>query len=172
MPEPLPVVVLKTSLGDIRLELFEDDAPNTVANFVSLAESKFYDGTTFHRVIKNFMLQAGDPLSRDNSPRVGTGGPGYRFRDEFSSRKHARGVISMANSGPNTNGSQFFITHVATPHLDDHHTVFGRVVGGLDVVDKIATVPTGPGDRPTTPVKIVGIQVESKRAHEYKPVKL
>ena len=115
---------LHTNKGDIHLELFDDKAPMTVANFVNLAEHGFYDGITFHRVIPGFMIQAGCPLG------TGTGGPGYRFSDEFHpTLKHNRpGILSMANAGPNTNGSQFFITHTPTPHLDNRHTVFGSVV--------------------------------------------
>jgi peptidyl-prolyl cis-trans isomerase B (cyclophilin B) len=125
--------VIKTDKGDIRLELYHDEAPLTVANFVNLAERGYYDGVTFHRVISNFMIQGGDPTG------TGSGGPGYRFEDEFHPRRRhdGPGVLSMANAGPRTNGSQFFITHTATPHLDDKHTVFGRVVGGQDVVDTI-----------------------------------
>ena len=126
--------IIKTDKGDIELELHADRAPVTVANFVNLAKSGFYDGVTFHRVIANFMIQGGDPTG------TGTGGPGYRFEDEFdpSLRHEGPGVLSMANAGPGTNGSQFFITHVATPHLDDRHTVFGRVTSGQNVVDSIA----------------------------------
>jgi peptidyl-prolyl cis-trans isomerase B (cyclophilin B) len=124
---------IDTSRGRIVLELFAKDAPKTVNNFVFLAREKFYDGTTFHRVIADFMIQGGDPTG------TGRGGPGYKFEDETKSNpnRHARGVISMANAGPNTNGSQFFITHVETPWLDGKHTVFGRVLSGLEVVDKV-----------------------------------
>jgi cyclophilin family peptidyl-prolyl cis-trans isomerase len=124
---------LKTSKGDIVAALYADKVPNTVNNFVFLARDGFYDNTTFHRVIKPFMVQGGDPTG------TGSGGPGYQFRDEFhSTLKHnSAGVLSMANSGPNTNGSQFFITHVPTPHLDNHHTVFGRVIEGIDVLNAI-----------------------------------
>jgi cyclophilin family peptidyl-prolyl cis-trans isomerase len=124
---------LKTSKGDIVIELFADKVPNTVNNFVFLAREGFYDGTTFHRVIKQFMIQGGDPTG------TGRGGPGYKFADEFNpTLKHnAPGILSMANAGPNTNGSQFFITHVATPHLDNRHAVFGKVVEGMDVVNAI-----------------------------------
>jgi len=152
MPAPLPIVNISTSRGNIRLELFEDDAPNTVANFVSLVEKKYYDGLTFHRVIEDFMIQGGCPKGD------GRGGPGYTIDSEISSRKHARGVISMANAGPNTEGSQFFITHVACPHLDGKHPVFGRVLEGLEVVDGIRK-----GD------KITRISVERKRDHIYEP---
>jgi peptidyl-prolyl cis-trans isomerase B (cyclophilin B) len=124
---------IDTSRGRIVLELFSKDAPKTVNNFVFLARDKFYDGTTFHRVIADFMIQGGDPTG------TGRGGPGYRFEDETKNNpnRHAKGVISMANAGPNTNGSQFFITHVETPWLDGKHTVFGRVLSGQDVVDSI-----------------------------------
>ena len=126
--------VFETSKGQIRIELFGDDAPLTVANFVNLARRGFYDGLKFHRVIGNFMIQGGDPTG------TGRGGPGYNFADEFSpNRRHdAPGVLSMANAGPGTNGSQFFITHGPTPHLDGRHSVFGRVVSGQDVVDAVA----------------------------------
>jgi len=151
--EPLPQVTLETNRGRIVLELAEDGAPNTVANFVSLAEKGFYNGVTFHRVIADFMIQGGDPTG------TGSGGPGYVIADEFSPRlKHARGVLSMANAGPNTGGSQFFITHVPCPHLDGKHAVFGRVIEGMDVVDSIRQ-----GDR------IEKITVDRKRSHAYKP---
>lgn len=125
---------IETNKGNIRLSLYSEQAPMTVANFVNLANRGFYDGLKFHRVIPDFMIQGGDPVGN------GTGGPGYRFGDEFvSSLKHSGpGVLSMANAGPGTNGSQFFITHVATPWLDGKHTVFGKVVSGQDVVDSIA----------------------------------
>ena len=122
-----------TDRGPIKVELFADKAPLTVANFVNLARRGFYDGLNFHRVIKDFMIQGGCPQG------TGTGGPGYKFEDEANNGvRHERGVLSMANAGPNTNGSQFFITHVATPWLDGKHTVFGKVVDGLDVVDQVA----------------------------------
>lgn len=125
--------LIKTDRGDIKLELFADQVPLTVANFVNLAQRGYYDGVTYHRVIPNFMIQSGDPSG------TGRGGPGYRFEDEFvpALRHSGPGILSMANAGPGTNGSQFFITHVATPHLDDRHTVFGQVVTGQDVVDSI-----------------------------------
>jgi cyclophilin family peptidyl-prolyl cis-trans isomerase len=124
------VATMSTDDGDIVIELFADKAPNTVNNFVFLARDGYYDGTTFHRVIKGFMAQGGDPTG------TGRGGPGYQFADEFDRdlRHDGPGVLSMANAGPGTNGSQFFITHEATPHLDGRHTVFGKVVDGLDVV--------------------------------------
>lgn len=148
-----PQVTLHTEKGEIVLELAEDEASNTVANFISLAEKGFYDGLTFHRVIDDFMIQGG---CRKGD---GTGGPGYRIADEFSPKlKHERGVISMANAGPNTGGSQFFITHVATPWLDGKHAVFGRVIEGMDVVDSIAKGDT-----------MSRVTVDRKRDHAYKP---
>lgn len=137
----------KTERGDFEVELFADDAPLTVENFVNLARSGFYDGTTFHRVIPGFMAQGGDPTG------TGRGGPGYQFGDEFSPRRRhdAAGVLSMANAGPGTNGSQFFITFGPTPHLNDRHTVFGRVTEGMEVVRSIRERDPGrdrePGDR-------------------------
>ena len=127
------IATIKTNRGVIRIELFADKVPNTVANFVSLANKGFYNGLKFHRVIKDFMIQTGCPYG------TGTGGPGYKFADEFHPdlRHDGPGVVSMANAGPNTNGSQFFITHVATPWLDGHHSVFGHVLEGQDVVDAI-----------------------------------
>ena len=138
---------LKTEKGDIVVELYADRAPLTVENFVNLARAGFYDGTTFHRVIRGFMAQGGDPTG------TGTGGPGYQFGDEFhaSLRHDGPGVLSMANAGAGTNGSQFFITHGATPHLDDRHSVFGRVTEGMDVVQALRErdpqFDRNPGDR-------------------------
>jgi peptidyl-prolyl cis-trans isomerase B (cyclophilin B) len=128
------VALFETSKGQVRIELFGDDAPLTVANFVNLAQRGFYDGLKFHRVIANFMIQGGDPTG------TGRGGPGYEFADEFSPRRRhdSAGILSMANAGPGTNGSQFFITFVPTPHLDDHHAVFGEVIEGMDVVNAIS----------------------------------
>ena len=134
---------LHTTSGTIALELFDDDAPKTVANFRKLAGEHFYDGVIFHRVIPDFMIQGGCPLG------TGTGGPGYKFEDEINEHKVARGAIAMANAGPNTNGSQFFIvTTDAAPWLDGKHTVFGRVTEGMDAVQAIEATPTGAGDRP------------------------
>ena len=129
----MKTATFSTSKGDIRLQLHDDKTPKTVANFVKLAGDGFYDGLTFHRVIADFMIQGGCPQG------TGTGGPGYQFEDEFDPdlRHDGPGVLSMANSGPNTNGSQFFITPVATPHLDGEHSIFGRVIEGQDVVDAI-----------------------------------
>jgi peptidyl-prolyl cis-trans isomerase A (cyclophilin A) len=161
-----------TTEGNFKVRLFEEEAPNTVANFVGLAEGTkewtdpktgkkvtrpFYDGLVFHRVIDGFMIQGGDPLG------TGTGGPGYRFGDEFSrTRRHDKpGILSMANAGPNTNGSQFFITLAPTPWLDGKHSVFGEVVEGLDVVQKIGRTPTSkPGDRPLKPITIESVKIE------------
>lgn len=129
-----------TNRGTIVAELFDEEVPNTVANFEKLANSEFYDGTRFHRVISNFMVQAGDPYSRDpNDPRVGTGGPGYKIKCEThrNTHKHAGGTLSMAHAGKDTGGSQFFICHSPQPHLDKVHTVFGQVTQGMDVVNAI-----------------------------------
>jgi len=156
-------VTLKTSMGDIALELDGTVAPITVGNFVGLAKKGFYDGTTFHRVIPDFMIQGGDPNSKDQTKRYthGTGDPGYKFADEINSNKIVRGAIAMANSGPNTNGSQFFIvTAPATPYLDGKHTYFGKVTFGMDVVDKISLVQRDENDNPLSPVTINKIIVE------------
>lgn len=147
--------LLHTNLGDITINLNDIDAPNTVANFVKLAKAGFYDGTKFHRVIKEFMVQGGDPLTKDDAEqhRWGTGGPGYSFEDEIhTNNKNAMGTIAMANSGPNTNGSQFFINFAHNAYLDGKHTTFGQVVGGMDVVKKIEQVDTTQGDRPLRPI--------------------
>jgi len=161
--EPGTYAVFDTTEGSFTVRLFEKEVPKTVANFVGLAEgtkewrdpstgekktAPYYDGIIFHRVISGFMIQGGDRLG------TGTGGPGYNFGDEFHpSLRHGRpGILSMANAGPNTNGSQFFITLGPTPHLDNRHSVFGEVVEGLDVVKKIGAVPTGKQDRPVKPV--------------------
>lgn len=132
-------VTIETNKGNIKLELYPKEAPKTVENFLKLAQDDFYDGVKFHRVISNFMIQTGDPLSKDDNPNNdGTGGPGYSFEDEINSYKVEVGSLAMANSGPNTNGSQFFIvTERAQPHLDGKHTVFGKVLEGMDVVQKI-----------------------------------
>ena len=143
---------MQTNHGTIEIELFDEDAPKTVENFTKLARQGFYDGVIFHRVIEDFMIQGGCPQG------TGTGGPGYTFEDEFNQHKVVRGALAMANAGPNTNGSQFFIvTADACPWLDGKHTVFGRVTGGMDVVNEISKVDTGPGDRPRDDVKIESI---------------
>lgn len=149
--------VFSTSQGEIEVIFFPDKAPKTVANFIELTQKGFYDGTKFHRVIKDFMIQGGDPFSKNDALRGqwGTGGPGYQFDDEINSEKLVRGVLAMANAGPNTNGSQFFIvTAVATPWLDGRHTVFGRVVNGIEAVDAISAVPTGEREIPQAPVVV------------------
>jgi peptidyl-prolyl cis-trans isomerase A (cyclophilin A) len=161
-----------TTEGNFKVRLFDTDVPNTVANFSGLAEGTkeftdpktgqktkrpFYDGLIFHRVIEGFMIQGGDPLG------TGTGGPGYKFADEFSAKlRHTKaGLLSMANAGPNTNGSQFFITLAATPWLDNKHSIFGEVVEGIDVVEKIGRTATSkPGDRPLKPISITSVKIE------------
>ncbi len=152
-PKKIYSAVIHTDKGDVQLKLFADKAPQTVNNFVFLARQGFYDGTIFHRVISDFMVQGGDPTG------TGTGGPGYRFKDEFNpSLRHSKpGILSMANAGPNTNGSQFFITHVPTPWLDNKHSIFGEVTGGMDTV--MAIPPRDP-QRPQYPgVKINSIDI-------------
>jgi peptidyl-prolyl cis-trans isomerase B (cyclophilin B) len=145
---------MHTSAGPVTLELFAEDAPKTVANFRKLAADGFYDGLIFHRVIRDFMVQGGCPEG------TGTGGPGYTFEDEINEHKVVRGAFAMANAGPNTNGSQFFIvTTDAAPWLDGKHTVFGQVVEGMDAVDAIEAAPTGPGDRPREPQVIERIEL-------------
>jgi peptidyl-prolyl cis-trans isomerase A (cyclophilin A) len=163
-----------TSDGKFTVKLFDAEAPNTVANFVGLAEGSkewtdprtgqkgkkpYYNGTVFHRVIDGFMIQGGDPLGQ------GTGGPGYKFADEFhpTLRHTGAGILSMANSGPNSNGGQFFVTLAATPWLDNRHSVFGEVVEGMDVIKKIGGTPTSkPGDRPLKPITIESVTIEKK----------
>jgi peptidyl-prolyl cis-trans isomerase A (cyclophilin A) len=161
----------ETSLGNFTVELYDAKAPKTVANFVGLAEgtkewkhpktgqrtkAPYYDGIIFHRIIQGFVLQGGDPLGQ------GFGGPGYQFEDEFHPElRHDRaGILSMANAGPNTNGSQFFITLAPTPHLDRRHSIFGAVVKGMDVIEKIGRVPTDKNDRPITPVVMNKVTIE------------
>jgi cyclophilin family peptidyl-prolyl cis-trans isomerase len=146
---------MKTSEGDIVFELFDEDAPKTVSNFKQLASQGFYDGLISHRVIGDFMIQGGCPQG------TGTGGPGYTFEDEINQHKIVRGALAMANAGPNTNGSQFFIvTTEAAPWLDGKHTVFGEVRDGLDVVDRIGTTKTDGRDRPVEPIGIETIELE------------
>jgi cyclophilin family peptidyl-prolyl cis-trans isomerase len=153
-----PVVVIETTLGKVAVELFPKEAPDTVANFVKLVEKGYYDGVLFHRVIPKFMVQTGDPTG------TGRGGPGWTIMDEFHPKlRHAKsGVLSMANAGPDTGGSQFFITLGATPHLDDRHAVFGAVIEGLDVVVKIGDAPRDRGDRPETPIKMERVTLVQK----------
>jgi cyclophilin family peptidyl-prolyl cis-trans isomerase len=146
--------VLHTSEGDVEVELYPSDAPKTVENFRKLAGDGFYDGLVFHRVIPDFMIQGGCPLG------TGTGGPGYQFEDEINEHKVERGALAMANAGPNTNGSQFFIvTAEATPWLDGKHTVFGKVTSGQDVVDRISKTDRDARDRPRTPITIDSIDL-------------
>ena len=153
-PSAKYVASIDSDAGTIEIELWPDLAPQTVGNFVGLAESGFYDGTVFHRVIRGFMIQGGCPRGD------GRGGPGYQFQDEFNERALVRGVLAMANAGPNTNGSQFFIvTAPATPHLDGAHTGFGEVIAGMDVVDAIEGTPTARGDRPVTDQRVVGVTI-------------
>ncbi len=183
LPPELPEVsgpmsmVLHTTLGQIKVKLFADEAPVTVGNFVGLAEGTipwtdplsgeekrgvpFYDGIKFHRVIPDFMVQCGDPKTRAESDSWGTGGPGYRFDDEFApGLAHSKpGMLSMANAGPGTNGSQFFVTEVPTPFLDGKHAVFGEITEGLDVVKKMARVPRNSQDRPDTAVVLDRVEI-------------
>jgi cyclophilin family peptidyl-prolyl cis-trans isomerase len=150
----MSTATMHTNHGPIELELFDDDAPKTVENFRKLAADGFYDGVIFHRVIKDFMVQGGDPSG------TGTGGPGYTFEDEFNDHKVERGALAMANAGPNTNGSQFFIvTTGAAPWLDGKHTVFGRVTGGMDVVDAIEGAETDAGDKPVDDALIERVEL-------------
>jgi cyclophilin family peptidyl-prolyl cis-trans isomerase len=145
---------LHTNVGAIELELFDDDAPKTVQNFLDLAGKGFYDGVIFHRVIPNFMIQGGDPTG------TGTGGPGYTFEDEFNDHPVVRGALAMANAGPNTNGSQFFVvTTDAAPWLDGKHTVFGQVTNGMDVVDQIGGAATDASDKPLEQISIERVEV-------------
>ena len=152
-PQKRYTATFKTEKGDFVVELYADKVPRTVNNFVFLARDKFYDGVTFHRVIRDFMAQGGDPTG------TGTGGPGYKFADEFhpSLKHNGPGILSMANAGPNTNGSQFFITHRATPHLDNKHSVFGKVVKGMDVV--LSIPDRDPGRTAQPGVKIISIEI-------------
>ena len=159
-----PIAVFDTSMGIFEAELYAKECPETVWNFINLAEGRqqtqregnYYDGLVFHRVIEGFVIQGGCPQGS------GTGGPGYQFQDEFvSSLRHdSEGILSMANAGPNTNGSQFFVTLGPTPHLDDRHTVFGKVIKGMEVVSKIGSVKTDAGDRPSEPVVINKVMVQ------------
>ncbi len=152
----MSTATLSTTEGDITVELFDGDAPKTVENFRKLAGDGFYDGVIFHRVIKDFMIQGGDPTG------TGTGGPGYTFEDEINDHKIVRGALAMANAGPNTNGSQFFIvTTGEAPWLDGKHTVFGRVTEGMDVVDKIEGSDTDGRDKPREDIKIDSVALQA-----------
>jgi peptidyl-prolyl cis-trans isomerase B (cyclophilin B) len=149
----MSTATLTTNHGDIVIDLFDDDAPKTVENFRKLSGDGFYDGLTFHRIIRDFMIQGGCPQG------TGTGGPGYTFEDEFNQHKVVRGALAMANAGPNTNGSQFFIvTTEAAPWLDGKHTVFGKVTSGMEVVDALEGLPTDGRDRPTEPATIETVE--------------
>jgi peptidyl-prolyl cis-trans isomerase B (cyclophilin B) len=151
----MSTAVMHTNAGPITLELHDEDAPKTVENFRKLAGDGFYDGLIFHRVIPEFMIQGGCPQG------TGTGGPGYTFEDEFNDHKVVRGALAMANAGPNTNGSQFFIvTTEAADWLDGKHTVFGKVTDGMDAVDAIEGAPTGPGDKPVEPQTIERVELD------------
>jgi cyclophilin family peptidyl-prolyl cis-trans isomerase len=150
----MSTATIKTTEGPIAFELFDEDAPKTVENFRKLAGEGFYDGLTFHRVIKDFMIQGGCPQG------TGTGGPGYTFEDEINPHKIVRGALAMANAGPNTNGSQFFIvTTEKAPWLDGKHTVFGQVTDGMDVVDKLEATATDGSDRPVEPIGIASVEL-------------
>jgi len=155
-----PVVVIETTLGKVVVELFPKEAPDTVANFVKLVEKGYYDGVIFHRVIPKFMVQTGDPTG------TGRGGPGWTIMDEFSPklRHNKAGVLSMANAGPDTGGSQFFITLAATPHLDDRHAIFGQVIEGQDVVEKIGNAPRDRMDRPNSQIAMTRVTLAQKLA--------
>ena len=147
---------ITTTKGTIKLNLFYNETPVTVSNFVNLANRGYYNDISFHRVIDNFMVQGGCPLG------MGTGGPGYEFDDEFHpDLKHdSKGILSMANAGPNTGGSQFFITLAPTPHLDNHHAVFGKLIKGEEILDKIGAVETGPNDKPINEVKMIKVTIK------------
>jgi peptidyl-prolyl cis-trans isomerase B (cyclophilin B) len=150
----MSTATLHTNHGPITVELFDEDAPKTVENFRKLAADGFYEGVIFHRVIKDFMIQGGDPTG------TGTGGPGYEFEDEINQHKIVRGTLAMANAGPNTNGSQFFLVTVqAAPHLDGRHTAFGQVIDGMDVVDKIENLPTDRRDKPREEARIERVEL-------------
>jgi cyclophilin family peptidyl-prolyl cis-trans isomerase len=154
---------LHTNMGDITVEFYGDKAPQTIANFVKLAQSGYYDKTKFHRVIKGFMDQGGDPLTKDDSKQAqwGTGGPGYTIADEFTDLQNVAGTLAMANTGaPHSAGSQFFINAVDNHFLDGKYTVFGKVTAGMDVVTKINNVATVPGDRPVTPVVLESVTLK------------
>jgi peptidyl-prolyl cis-trans isomerase B (cyclophilin B) len=162
MSEPKEVAVIKTSEGEMVAEFWPDVAPKTVENFKKLAKSGFYDGTAFHRVIKGFMIQGGDPLTKDESKKSswGTGDPGYKIKAEFNKKSHERGVLSMARSqDPDSAGSQFFICHGAPKFLDGQYTAFGKLIKGDDVLEKIATTKTLPGDRPEKRMNVESIKI-------------
>ena len=156
--------VITTSMGVIEIEFLSDKAPNTIANFRKLAKLEFYDNTKFHRIIKGFMIQGGDPNTKPGATgQPGTGGPGYQVKAEFNDTKHLPGIVSMARSSdPDSAGSQFFIVHEAAPHLDGQYTAFGRVIKGMDIVNNIASVETDGNDMPLTPVVVKSIRIVKK----------
>jgi cyclophilin family peptidyl-prolyl cis-trans isomerase len=163
-PSKKYVATINTSLGSMKADLFANEAPMTVNNFVFLAQQGYYDGSPFHRIIKGFMVQTGDPVKRD-----GTGGPGYRFQDEPVKRNYERGTLAMANAGPNTNGSQFFIVQGTNVNLPKNYTIFGKLTDGLDTLDKLANVPVGPSpggeqSKPQQEVDITSITVDEVQA--------
>jgi len=169
------VGVLDTSKGRMVVEFWEKDAPMTVANFKKLARQSYFDGTGFHRIMKGFMIQGGDPKSKNPSAAdLGTGGPGYTIKDEFNSHPHVKGVLSMANTGtPNSAGSQFFVMHGTAPTLDGHYTAFGHLISGMDVLDKIANSPTGPNpsmpgenSKPMEWTTLKSVKIMSKGAYQ------
>jgi cyclophilin family peptidyl-prolyl cis-trans isomerase len=163
------IAVLDTSMGKITIEFFPNAAPKHVENFKTLARKGFYDGVKFHRVIKGFMIQAGDPNSKDNDPsNDGAGNAGYTLKQEFNSISHKRGIVSMARRGDSVDSAscQFFIMHRDRPELDNQYTVFGRVISGMETVDKIAETPTGQRDNPVTPVVIKKVTIEKRTATE------
>jgi peptidyl-prolyl cis-trans isomerase B (cyclophilin B) len=156
------VAVIKTSAGEMVAEFWPEVAPKTVENFITLSKKGFYDGTAFHRIIKDFMIQGGDPNTKDDSKQRlwGTGGPGYQIKAEFNERPHDRGVLSMARSSdPDSAGSQFFICHEGAHFLDRQYTAFGRLIKGDDVLEMIATTPTVPGDRPVTKQSLISVKI-------------
>src|SRR5438105_10149979 len=162
MSEPKEVALIKTSEGEMVAEFWPDVAPKTVENFKKLAKSGFYDGTAFHRVIKGFMIQGGDPLTKDESKKArwGTGDPGYKIPAEFNKKSHERGVLSMARSqDPNSAGSQFFICHCSPKFLDGQYTAFGKLIKGDDILEKIATTKTGPNDCPVKRINVVSNKI-------------
>jgi peptidyl-prolyl cis-trans isomerase A (cyclophilin A) len=156
---PNRTVTIRTNQGTFKVEMLEDSAPKTTENFITLAQKGFYNGVVFHRVIDGFMIQGGDPTG------TGRGGPGYQIKDEFAKglRHDKEGILSMANAGPNTGGSQFFVTLAPTPWLDGKHAIFGKVVEGMDVVRKIGKVQTKPGDRPVQDVVMEDVAVETAK---------
>eukprot|EP00803_Ostreobium_quekettii_P010377 evm.model.scf_74.12 EVM.evm.TU.scf_74.12 scf_74:74703-78230(-) len=156
-------VTLRTSLGDIKAEVFCDEAPKTAENFLALCASGYYDGSIFHRNIKGFMIQGGDPTGTGKGGKSIYNTPNGKFEDELRPdlKHHKRGILSMANSGPDTNGSQFFFTYRAQPHLDGKYTIFGQVIDGLDTLDKMEKVPTGPADRPVQDIKLHSVIIHA-----------